>query len=85
MVRSTSAASIFSMASSRPMCAVTWITRSFGASSISETSLVPVSFASSSVCPGNLWPAAFIASLLIGAVQIASIERSRASCTARSI
>ena len=49
MTRSTSGASMRSMASSRPMCVVTWITRSFGATSIIETSGVSVSAASNSV------------------------------------
>jgi len=45
----TNAALMRSIASSRPICVVTWMTRSFGATSIIETSGVWVSAASSSV------------------------------------
>jgi hypothetical protein len=60
------------MASIRPICVVTWMTRSFGATSIIDTSSVPVRCASSSVWPGYLCPAACSASLESGAVQMAS-------------
>ena len=52
MTRSTRPGSIFLIASIRPICVVTWITRSFGDTSIIDTSGVPVRCASSSVWPG---------------------------------
>src|SRR6267143_3872160 len=83
MVRSTSAGSIFSIASSSPMWVVTWMTRILGVESIIETSSMPASLARSSVWPGYLCPPACSASLFSGAVQIASMRPAMASSTAR--
>ena len=56
-----------------------------GAISIIDTSAVPVRCASISVWPGKRVPAACSASLLSGAVQIASTSPASASSTARSM